>query len=66
MKKSFKKFIKNLCKAITKSTFNMEALFFMGLFIIIVTNFILNFYLGMYFLGAMFIIYSVFLYKVSS
>jgi hypothetical protein len=66
MKETFKKLIKNIYNSITKSTFNMEALFFMGLFLIIITNFMINFYLGMYFLGVMFIVYSVFLYKVSS
>ena len=65
MKEKFKKFIKNICKAITKNTFKIEMLFFIGLFIIIVANFLVNYLLGMYFLGVMFIIYSIFLYKVS-
>ncbi len=61
--KLLKKLKNNIKSTISKPTFGMEMVFFIGLFIIIFTNFKLNFYFGMYFLGVILIAYSVFLFK---
>lgn len=64
MKIKLKKLKENIKKTISKQTFVMEIVFFIGILTIIFTNFLLNFFLGMYFLGCIFIAYSIFLYKV--
>ena len=69
IKKSIMIVIEKLNKVIknttSKATFVMEMVFFIGIFIIVITNFILNFFLGMYFLGGLCITYSIFLYKMA-
>jgi hypothetical protein len=42
---------------------NIEIVFFIGVFIITFTNFLVNFMLGLYFLGLILVAYSIFLYK---
>ncbi|MCB2354346.1 hypothetical protein [Clostridium estertheticum] len=70
MKKKLKNNIKNLIEGIkkitNKSTFEMELVFLIGIFIIVFTNFLLNFFLGMYFLGLILIVYSIFIYKLTN
>ena len=60
IKNNIKKLWESIKKAIKKDTFEKETIFFIGIIIIIFTNFLLNFFLGMYFLGLMFIGYSIF------
>ncbi|KGN00831.1 hypothetical protein ADU90_12665 [Clostridium botulinum] len=61
-----KKRLDNLFKkTIFSDSFVMEIVFFIGLFIIIYTNFKINKYFGLYFLGITLIAFSIFLYKVS-
>ena len=64
MKIKFKKFIKNIINTISKQTFVEEVVFFIGLIIITFTNFMINLYFGLYFVGLMFILYSIFLFRV--
>lgn len=54
---------KLLSKTILNDIFVMETVFFIGLFIIIFTNFTVNIKFGMYFLGFILIAFSIFLYK---
>jgi len=60
LKNKLKKFIE---KTILNDIFIMEIVFLIGVFIIIYTNFQLNIYFGLYFLGVTLIAFSVFLYK---
>lgn len=48
---------------ISKDYFIMEMIFFIGIFIIIFTNFLVNFIVGMYSIGFLLIAYSIFLFK---
>lgn len=50
-------------KTILNDIFIMEIVFLIGIFIIIYTNFRLNIYFGLYFLGVTLIAFSIFLYK---
>jgi len=52
-----------LKKTIFNELFNMEMVFFVGVIMIIITNFNLNLYFGLYFLALILIAYSIFLYK---
>lgn len=60
MKKKLNKLLK---ETIFNDVFIMETVFFIGLSIITYTNFKVNLYFGLYFLGAILIAFSVFLYK---
>lgn len=60
-----KKFNKLFDKTIKNDYFIMDIVFFVGFFIITCTNFYLNLYFGLYFLGTELIALSVFLYKFS-
>lgn len=66
MKDKFEKLNKYFKDIVSKDTFSMEAIFFIGLIIIIITNFILNMFMGLYFLGFILIAYSIFLFKFNS
>lgn len=60
--------IKNKIKVILEKTildelFMIESLFFIGIFIIIITNFWINKYLGLYTTALFFISLSIFLFK---
>lgn len=57
---------KILRKTISNELFIIEIVFFIGLFIIVFTNFCINLFFGLYFLGFIFIAYSVFLFKFSN
>ncbi|WAG54389.1 hypothetical protein LL033_17395 [Clostridium estertheticum] len=65
LKNNINKLIKSIKKITNKSTFEMELVFLIGTFIIVFTNFLLNFFLGMYFLGLILIVYSIFIYKLT-
>lgn len=54
---------KVLIETISSDYFTIEMVFFIGFFIIVFTNFLLNLYLGLYFLGSILIAYSIFLFK---
>gem|GEM_PF-3131813 len=58
-----KKLNKLLQKTIFNDIFVMETVFFVGLSIIIYTNFMVNLYFALYFLGVSLIAFSIFLYK---
>jgi hypothetical protein len=58
-----KKLDKLLKKTIFNDIFVMEIVFFIGIFIIAYTNFKINLYFGLYFVGAILIAFSIFLYK---
>ncbi|AWB30045.1 hypothetical protein EXN65_16680 [Clostridium botulinum] len=58
-----KKLNKLLNKTILNDIFIMEMVFFIGFLIIIYTNFKVNLYFGLYFLGIILIAFSIFLYK---
>jgi len=60
MKEKLNKILK---KTIHNEMFVMEMVFFVGLLIIIFTNFYVSVVFGMYFLGFILIAYSVFLFK---
>ncbi|AWZ49803.1 hypothetical protein C3495_05535 [Clostridiaceae bacterium 14S0207] len=62
MKKKFNNLLK---KTILNDIFVMEIVFFIGLIIIIYTNFKISLYFGLYFLGISLISFSIFLYKVT-
>lgn len=62
--KKIKNSIKNILrKTVFNDFFVMEAVFFMGIFIIVFTNFTINIKFGLYFLGLILIAFSIFLYK---
>ena len=63
MKKIKEKVNKMLKKTIFNELFVMEMVFFIGLAIIIFTNFSVNIKFGLYFLGLILIAFSIFLYK---
>lgn len=54
---------KLLKRTLYNELFVIEMFFFIGLFIIIFTNFSINMIFGLYFLGFIFIVYSIFLFK---
>lgn len=58
-----KKLNEILKRTIFNDVFHMEMSFFIGVLIIIYTNFKLNLCFGLYTLGFLFIAFSVFLYK---
>lgn len=60
MKEKLNKILK---KTILNELFIMEIVFFVGFFIISYTNFKVNRYFGLYFIGISFIAYSIFLFK---
>jgi hypothetical protein len=63
MKKIKEKFKNMFKKTVLNDIFVMEMVFFIGLFIIIFTNFSINIKFGLYFLGLILIAFSIFLYK---
>ncbi|EMS74029.1 hypothetical protein CTER_5114 [Ruminiclostridium cellobioparum subsp. termitidis CT1112] len=60
MKEKLNKLLK---LAVSKRYFVIEMVFFIGLFIIVFTNFLVNLYLGLYFVGFALMAYSIFLFK---
>ncbi|SMC19339.1 hypothetical protein SAMN02745134_00803 [Clostridium acidisoli DSM 12555] len=62
MKEKLNKLLK---KTVFNDIFVMEIVFLIGMFVIVFTNFRVNLYFGLYFLGVIFIAYSIFLYKFS-
>ncbi|GAB6150214.1 hypothetical protein JCM1406_13840 [Clostridium novyi] len=62
----FKNKIDKIKRTILNDLFIMELFFFIGLFIITYTNFCINKYFGLYFMGIMFIVYAIFLNKFST
>ena len=54
---------KQIKLAVSDRYFIMEMVFFIGLFVIAFTNFLVNLYLGLYFVGFALIAYSIFLFK---
>ncbi|SFA70286.1 hypothetical protein SAMN04488528_100198 [Clostridium frigidicarnis] len=53
---------KLLEKTIFNELFVIDVFFFIGIIIVTITNFIINLFFGLYFLGTLFIIYSLFLF----
>lgn len=62
MKNRIVKWFKN---TVSKEYFFIETVFFIGLFIVIFTNFLVNLLFGLYFLGLILIAYSIFSFKFS-
>jgi hypothetical protein len=62
MKDNIIKWFKN---TVSKEFFLIEMVFFIGIFIIIFTNFLVNLVFGLYFLGVILIGYSIFAFKFS-
>lgn len=60
MKKELNKLLK---KTIYNELFIKDSLFIIGIFIIIIANFIVNLYFGIYFLAFTLIVFSIFLNK---
>lgn len=63
MKKKFKKSIEFIKNTISNKNLKLEIVFFIGVLIIIYTNFSINRIFGMYFLGACLILYSIYSLK---
>ncbi|MBA8936486.1 hypothetical protein BCD96_000572 [Clostridium beijerinckii] len=62
--KKVKEKLKNIInRTIFNDIFVMEMVFFIGVFIILLTNFSINIKFGFYSLGFIFIAFSIFLYK---
>lgn len=55
--------MKKIIDKLKNKLFIMDSLFLCGFLIIAVTNFIINKYFGLYFIGIALILYSLFLYK---
>ncbi|MBN1044904.1 hypothetical protein DVW08_05895 [Clostridium botulinum] len=63
MKNKLKKLNKWFENIISKKYFKIEIMFFIGIFIIIFTNFLINLHFGLYSLGFLLIAYSIFSFK---
>lgn len=63
MKNKLKKVIESINNAISNRNLKLEVVFFIGFFIIIYTNFLINRLFGMYFLGISLIAYSIYSLK---
>lgn len=63
VKKVKEKLNKIIRSAVSSRYFAIEIVFFIGLFVIAFTNFLVNLYLGLYFVGFVFMAYSIFLFK---
>jgi len=63
LKNRLKKLNNWVKKAVSYKYFVEEMAFFIGLIIIIFTNFLMNFYFGMYFLALILIAYGIFSFK---
>ena len=63
MKDKLQKFNKWFKDTISKEFFLIEIVFFVGLFIIIFTNFLINLIFGLYSVGFLLIAYAIFTFK---
>ncbi|NFG65766.1 hypothetical protein FDG50_00370 [Clostridium botulinum] len=65
MKNKIKKLNKWFENIISNKYLKIEMIFFIGILIIIFTNFLINLHFGLYSLGFLFIAYSMFSFKFS-
>ena len=65
MKYKIKKLNNWIKKTVSKKYLIIEIVFFIGIFIVIFTNFLINLFFGFYSIGFLLIAYSIFLFRFS-